>query len=446
MKKKYKNKVAIVVDHPSRDLPPIIQISKQFLKLNYEVYIIPYYKLDFFIYKIRNFDLDFIVFNFFRNSILEKIKFIKSHGISAIILDQEPVAGYDGLGLNKSFKDKRLIENFKMIDHYFFSGKKIMDNCLKKLSKNQRPRNNHLLGYHRFNIKNKEFNNINLKDFILISTNFPSNNPRFIKNDYNSLHKETKINNSNYDKMIHNKFLNQKNFQIQEYKNLIKDLLDRYPNELFVLRPHPFENHKYWKDNLLNKKNLIISNEYNSIEWIKKCKLLLHLDCTTSIEALFLGKNSISPKWILNYDLSKYFKLVNYSSHFSNNKFEFFKLFNYLLLNSKKNLLKKNLKNLSYYFGNYSITSTNKIFKNLINNKKNNEKYFKVDLGYKFKIKCFIFFIFGEKVFNFFVGLINGFYIKRSRSVKNFDEKMVKNYLSSDNYKVFDYKYFFHIF
>ena len=81
--------------------------------------------------------------------------------------------------------------------------------------------------------------------------------------------------------------------QVQNFINLCKDLssLDKYN---IILRPHPEENISTYKDSFSSYKNIQAISEGSVIPWIISSELMIHHDCTTSIECGMLGKSSIA--------------------------------------------------------------------------------------------------------------------------------------------------------
>ena len=70
------------------------------------------------------------------------------------------------------------------------------------------------------------------------------------------------------------------------------------PNEKFLIRPHPFEDKFDYQEIVKANHNVFFDQSLTSIEAITKSKALIHLDCTTSIEAYFLNKPIINLYWI----------------------------------------------------------------------------------------------------------------------------------------------------
>jgi surface carbohydrate biosynthesis protein len=86
---------------------------------------------------------------------------------------------------------------------------------------------------------------------------------------------------------------------------LLPRLAERFPETVFVLRPHPGENHDIWREAADKAPNIVVSNEGNVIAWIKASRMVIHNGCTTGLEAYILGGMPISfqPVTSPDYDL-----------------------------------------------------------------------------------------------------------------------------------------------
>ena len=73
------------------------------------------------------------------------------------------------------------------------------------------------------------------------------------------------------------------------YKNLLDDLIRIVHDQNIIFRPHLSENIKYWKDKLIDSKNIFIK-PYESIhKWIVNSIHHIHFNSTTAIESALLG-------------------------------------------------------------------------------------------------------------------------------------------------------------
>lgn len=111
---------------------------------------------------------------------------------------------------------------------------------------------------------------------------------------------------NNYEFELYENFANKTLF-LGEFVKLIRKLVKDFPDEKFVLRPHPTESVSAWKKIVGEYKNLEINNDDTSIHWIRKSKLMIHNSCYTSLEASLLKKPIISfcPENCINF--RKYF-------------------------------------------------------------------------------------------------------------------------------------------
>ena len=241
---------------------------------------------------------------FFQNSLNEikynQLKAFKELQFYNVLLDEE--------NYSMSFKhqDVFFIENtsrsyfYDCIDKHYCNTVNEL-NALKKIAKNKKKfvltgnvRKEFLEKYS--GILDSETEKLKLKysKFILINTNFG-----FI----NSIYKD-------YIKMLLDKnIISQKAipevnkisfFEKQNLQNLLiflKIALKKFNNINFIIRPHPTEDIKKFREitkNLLNYKNFIIDNSGSTHAFIKASLLLIHMSCTTGMEANYLNKPAIN--------------------------------------------------------------------------------------------------------------------------------------------------------
>ena len=126
----------------------------------------------------------------------------------------------------------------------------------------------------------KRFNN-----FILINTNMGfGNNIRgddFVKSNYGGRYK-------NIDQIM--AFDKKK---LEAYRSLILELSQQL-NKTIILRPHPEEDHSFYLDAFKDQKNIHVVSQGSVVPWILAADFMIHPDCSTGIESLFLGKKPIS--------------------------------------------------------------------------------------------------------------------------------------------------------
>ena len=127
----------------------------------------------------------------------------------------------------------------------------------------------------KINILNKKFGN-----YILIVSNFPTYNSYVGKNKL----KELQVNFRGYDPnqpdLLHN---NEKKI-FNQYVKLAK-ILSKQLNKTVIIRPHPGESLKGWKESIKDLKNVFVEKEGELLTWILGSDFIIQNNCTSAIEA-----------------------------------------------------------------------------------------------------------------------------------------------------------------
>ncbi len=76
------------------------------------------------------------------------------------------------------------------------------------------------------------------------------------------------------------------------------DLARSFPEALIVVRPHPFEDRRIYEDVLADLENVKVIQEGTVLPWISASRLLVQRDCSTAVEATFMGVEPVSLEWI----------------------------------------------------------------------------------------------------------------------------------------------------
>lgn len=141
--------------------------------------------------------------------------------------------------------------------------------------------------YKRFNVglKPKELPD----SYILVNTNFGCINSYNIQEQLNAC----SIISPSSIKMIEEGFIKeQKEWPI--FKEWLESIIQSFPNERFVIRPHPTEIQKNYEDAFGQYTNVVVSKEGN-VNYVNSCaKLILHKDCSTAMQGYLSGVPSLS--------------------------------------------------------------------------------------------------------------------------------------------------------
>jgi surface carbohydrate biosynthesis protein len=89
------------------------------------------------------------------------------------------------------------------------------------------------------------------------------------------------------------------------FVQLVHRLSREIPHVTIVVRPHPSEDHQFYRTVFVGLDNVRIAHEGSVVPWLMACRLLLHDGCTTGIEAALVGARIINYKSVADarYDL-----------------------------------------------------------------------------------------------------------------------------------------------
>jgi surface carbohydrate biosynthesis protein len=149
------------------------------------------------------------------------------------------------------------------------------------------------------NTINREFGN-----FILINTNFSFSNSTLTESETIK-----KIHAGDFgpaiDFLLH--FYNYEKKICNHFKKIIIELGERYPTKKFIVRPHPSESIKKWKNILKNYPNIFVIRKGNVHPWLLACDMMIHNGCTTAVEGFLLDTLCVAYRPITSDKLDQHF-------------------------------------------------------------------------------------------------------------------------------------------
>jgi len=286
-----KTRVCLIVDNPLRDLDGLILVSWHLSQMDVDVYLVPMYVQATDVIAIKP---DLVLLNYLRPNNLNLARKYKSNGINIGVLDTEGTAGKDS---DEFAQLTSSVGNLDLIDLYCFWGgdqyksfvklNKSIESALK------------VTGCPRYDFCNEKLQPIlskisNMGEFVLINTNFPVVNPRFSRGSDNEKEAMLKV---GFESDFADQYIKDARIAFTSIIEVVENISNKFQNLNFVLRPHPFENIEAYAQ-LAHISNVFLKQEKTSIEWINSAKCLIHLNCSTAVEASMLGKHSISPEWL----------------------------------------------------------------------------------------------------------------------------------------------------
>jgi surface carbohydrate biosynthesis protein len=102
----------------------------------------------------------------------------------------------------------------------------------------------------------------------------------------------------------------------EDFKRMIPEIEQRFPDHLIVVRPHPTESHEAYRQIAANCQRVHVTNDGNVVPWLLCAKALVHNGCTTGVEAFVMRIPAITYRATVNdtYD-SGFYQLPNALSH-----------------------------------------------------------------------------------------------------------------------------------
>jgi surface carbohydrate biosynthesis protein len=214
---------------------------------------------------------------------------IRKNGGLIVSLDEEGAVDYpDGSTLMSRYS-KSLFDNADLV---FMWGKAQYDLVAKNMLDTEKVM---ITGHPRFEMLKNEFHYLyedkvqeikkKYGNFILFNTNMGfGNNIRgteFVEQNYGDRFTDIRKNIA-FDK-----------HKLEAYINLIQKFSDKLSSNI-VIRPHPEEDRFFYEKHFGNNSKIHVVYDGSVIPWLLATDLLIHPDCTTGIESLFLGRKSIS--------------------------------------------------------------------------------------------------------------------------------------------------------
>ncbi len=136
--------------------------------------------------------------------------------------------------------------------------------------------------------------------FILINTNFLHYN-NYYGTDYYLNKKELAPDEQNEAHLEYLRGLwaySKTNFE--HYVPMVETLCQAFPDHKIIVRPHPSENHSIWREKTAHLENARILFQGAALPWILASEVMIHNNCTTSVEGFMLEKPVVSYRPVVN--------------------------------------------------------------------------------------------------------------------------------------------------
>ena len=284
-------KICLVVDNPLRDLDGLVLLAWHFVQQGCQVWLVPMYQQ---VYDIHAVDPDFVLLNYVRNNNLQHVYTYLGSGIKTGVLDTEGTGGKTPeefaklVGSSGGAKHLHLYCTWGSSQALALEAAGVVD--AQRIAVTGCPRYDFCAEPWRHALHKPEIP----PGYVLINTNFPIVNPRYSSGSQDEL--KTMLS-AGFDEPFAKQYISDAKAANQGIVSLIDTICEAFPEQQFVLRPHPFESRQPY-EHLTKHRNFQIRQEGTSLEWLNQCKFLLHLNCSTAVEANMLGKPALSPAWL----------------------------------------------------------------------------------------------------------------------------------------------------
>ncbi len=136
--------------------------------------------------------------------------------------------------------------------------------------------------------------------FILINTNFTRYN-HFHGRDYviSNLKEAGRIVDENHERFLV-RWADYLGEMYHHFVDMVGKLSKAFPGLTIVVRPHPSENTKSWKEKTRSFPNVRVVHEGNVIPWIMASEVMIHNSCTTGVEAFIMEEPVIAYRPIVS--------------------------------------------------------------------------------------------------------------------------------------------------
>lgn len=307
-----RRRIGLIVDHPTRDLPGMVLLGFHLAQHDIETVLIPMYQQGI---DVPILDLDALVMNFARPVNLPLARQYHALGTRLFVLDTEGgVLSSEGRASPEAIADYTATSGFSdLLSGYFFWGERLRD-AFDRAAVLPTDRL-FLTGCPRFDFYTgvlRECSPPKRRGHILINTNFPMANPRFVdgRGDDRAALRELGFSTNYIDEL-----LSENRRIMTAIITLVDDLARDLPETQIVLRPHPFERLETYRSHFSGHGNIVVDGDGPVLEALNGARALVHLNCGTAIEALMSHVAPLAPDWINSDFMRRHVELPTRASH-----------------------------------------------------------------------------------------------------------------------------------
>lgn len=288
---KARARAVLIVDNPLRDLDGLTLLAWTLAQQGIETYLTPMYDQMFVVDAVKP---DVVVTNYIRSNNVDLILQYRRAGSRIVVVDTEGAVGQNATALVDLMSKNGGSE---LADRYCVWGNVQYDGFLAAGLLD--PARLRATGSPRYDFASAPWRDaLNIPDiapgYVLINTNLAAIAPRFSRgaDDERDGLRRVGMASDYIEARIRDEHIARDGLI-----ELLSDLTETFPETRFVLRPHPFESADPYMS-LTRAPNFQVRQEGTSLEWLNSSRALIHLNCTTAIEAVMLGREPLMPMWL----------------------------------------------------------------------------------------------------------------------------------------------------
>jgi surface carbohydrate biosynthesis protein len=288
-------RVALIVDHPLRDLTGLILVAQELCQRGAVCHLVPMNLQDSEIWALRP---DFVLLNFLRRGANEDFarKLVRA-GIPFGLLDTEGgVVPSEECYAEFLWEDRELLRATRSACMW---GPRLAEYLVA--TGLLEARQVHVTGCARFDMYHRRWRGIfgdegpqDSRPRILINTNYSTANSRFATADQN----RSQLEKMGWTASRARQAVETEATALEAMIDLAGRLSRCFQEATVVVRPHPFENSKRYRDGLRPFANVEINDTGPVPPQLYRASVVVQRSCTTAIEAILAFVPAISPRWI----------------------------------------------------------------------------------------------------------------------------------------------------
>lgn len=303
-------RVGLVVDHPLRDLHAITLLAHLLARRGHEAVLMPFYGQSLDLGLVRP---DLLVLNYVRPANLAFVREARRRGVSLAVLDTEggllPEEGpTSARGVAGFLRDSGLDEELAL---YMFWGEHLREQVVA--GTRLAPERAVVTGCPRFDFAHALWADTGRqRASVLVNTNFPVVNAAHA---HGTAIDHAALRSAGFDDDRIAELVGMVGAVMRRMIEAVAAIARARPDRRFVLRPHPFERAEPYREAFANLSNVVVRQEGSVWDALAEATCLLHVNCTTAIEAGLSGIAPISLDFVNDPDMLRLAALPTEVSH-----------------------------------------------------------------------------------------------------------------------------------